>query len=352
MELQGVTLMIKLGRLRELEAGLPAPKFGDSVGTTPILLAQLRSLLALLVGDLATARRQLEEFRRLCLGTRDPQWMEPLHAQEAQIALLEDRPADARDAIRRGIASLEESQEGGRIVRLAWVGLMAEATAAERSRALGEPATEAGAQRLLAEIERARSLPGQWADAPAFEALALAEAGRMRAALGDAAPDPAAWAAAGAAFAALEQPWHAAYAGFRGAEAHVQAGDRAAATPLLREARERADAMGAMPLLEEIDALARRARLAIAEPEGPVAEAEAAPESPAEQLGLTPRELEVLLLVAAGRTNREIGGELFMSEKTASVHVSRILAKLGVGGRVEAAAVAHRLGLTEPAASV
>ena len=106
-------------------------------------------------------------------------------------------------------------------------------------------------------------------------------------------------------------------------------------------------------LLEEIDALARRARLAIAAPESSgAAEPEAADTSPVAQLGLTPRELEVLLLVAAGRTNREIGAELFMSEKTASVHVSRILAKLGVGGRVEAAAVAHRLGLTEPAASV
>ena len=111
--------------------------------------------------------------------------------------------------------------------------------------------------------------------------------------------------------------------------------------------------MGAAPLLGEIDALARRARLAIAEP-GRAAEAppRRPTRAPPTQLGLTPRELEVLLLVAAGRTNREIGAELFMSEKTASVHVSRILAKLGVGGRVEAAAVAHRLGLTEPAASV
>ncbi len=57
----------------------------------------------------------------------------------------------------------------------------------------------------------------------------------------------------------------------------------------------------------------------------------------------------MLLLVAEGRTNREIGAELFMSEKTASVHVSRILAKLEVSGRVEAAAVAHRLGLTATA---
>jgi len=78
--------------------------------------------------------------------------------------------------------------------------------------------------------------------------------------------------------------------------------------------------------------------------------ANSAAPSPVVQLGLTPREHEVLLLVADGRTNREIGAELFMSEKTASVHVSRILAKLGVGGRVEAAAVAHRLGLTETTA--
>jgi DNA-binding CsgD family transcriptional regulator len=63
-------------------------------------------------------------------------------------------------------------------------------------------------------------------------------------------------------------------------------------------------------------------------------------------LGLTPREHEVLLLLAEGHTNREIGERLYMSEKTASVHVSRILAKLEVGGRVEAAAVAHRLGLS------
>ena len=351
MELQGVNLTIKLGRLSELEPGLPAPKFGDAVGTTPILLAELRTRVALLTGDRAEARRQLDELRRLCLGTRDPQWMEPLHAMEAQLALADDRPADARDAVRRGLASIEHSQEGTRVVRLAWIGLMAEATAAERARALAEPASEADAERLLGDIERAREMPGRWAEAPAFEALALAEAGRLRVALGSAAPDPAAWERAVAAFAALEQPWPAAYAGFRAAEAQVQGGDRAAATAVLRAARERAEAMGAVPLLDEIDALARRARLAIAA--GPAeAPDEAADEGPVAQLGLTPRELEVLLLVAAGRTNREIGAELFMSEKTASVHVSRILAKLDVGGRVEAAAVAHRLGLTEPAASV
>jgi DNA-binding CsgD family transcriptional regulator len=62
--------------------------------------------------------------------------------------------------------------------------------------------------------------------------------------------------------------------------------------------------------------------------------------------GLTPREIEVLQLVAEGRSNGEIGSALFISTKTASVHVSNILAKLGVSGRGEAAAVAHRIGLT------
>jgi DNA-binding CsgD family transcriptional regulator len=69
---------------------------------------------------------------------------------------------------------------------------------------------------------------------------------------------------------------------------------------------------------------------------------------PADELarfGLTDREREVLLLLAGGRSNPEIAQALFISPKTASVHVSNILAKLGVGGRVEAAAVVHRLGV-------
>ena len=64
----------------------------------------------------------------------------------------------------------------------------------------------------------------------------------------------------------------------------------------------------------------------------------------ADALGLTPREAEVLALVAAGDTNREIGEALYISEKTASVHVSNILRKLGVTSRVDAAAIAQRLG--------
>jgi DNA-binding NarL/FixJ family response regulator len=74
----------------------------------------------------------------------------------------------------------------------------------------------------------------------------------------------------------------------------------------------------------------------------------APPTTDADRLGLTAREREVLALVAAGRTNRQIGEALFISEKTAGVHVSNILGKLGVASRGEAAAVAHQLGLTGP----
>ncbi len=76
------------------------------------------------------------------------------------------------------------------------------------------------------------------------------------------------------------------------------------------------------------------------------------PPSPAKRpdtFGLSGREREVLGLVAQGRTNREIGERLFISQKTVGVHVGNILAKLEVSGRVEAAAVAIRLGLTERA---
>ena len=76
-----------------------------------------------------------------------------------------------------------------------------------------------------------------------------------------------------------------------------------------------------------------------------------APTPRRDTFGLSNREREVLALIAEGRTNREIGERLFISQKTVGVHVGNILAKLGVSGRVEAAAVAIRLGMTEPAAA-
>ena len=121
---------------------------------------------------------------------------------------------------------------------------------------------------------------------------------------------------------------------------------RQQAETVLWQARQTAVALGAAPLRREIELLAQRGRLRLEEP---VDEAAIPPaSSAAASLGLTQREAAVLALVAQGRTNRQIGETLFITSRTAGVHVSRILAKLGVTGRGEAAAVAHRLGLDKP----
>ena len=103
-----------------------------------------------------------------------------------------------------------------------------------------------------------------------------------------------------------------------------------------------AGAEGHAPLLAQVSTLAGRARIPL-QPAG--ASAASPPARASAPYGLTGRELAVLRLLATGRTNAEIGAELYISPKTAGVHVSSILRKLGVSGRVQAAAVAERAGL-------
>jgi DNA-binding CsgD family transcriptional regulator len=214
----------------------------------------------------------------------------------------------------------------------------------------------------------------------------------VRAATGNTVAD---WETAAAAWRALDHRYRLAVALAGGAEAALAAGDRAVGGTWLREAAELAADLGAAPLAEELTLLATRARLPLPgptiptptpatptpatptpatptpatstpttstvsttsttpAPANPTAASQVAVTAPAVSrgvadagrgLGLTGREVEVLRLVAAGRSNREIGVELFISAKTAGVHVSNILAKLGVGSRTEAAAVAHQLRL-------
>jgi DNA-binding NarL/FixJ family response regulator len=106
-------------------------------------------------------------------------------------------------------------------------------------------------------------------------------------------------------------------------------GAQAEATPLVAAARATATRLGAEPLLDELRLLGRVRPLS----SQPIDDS------------LTPREEEVLALVAAGRSNKEIASRLFISTKTVSVHVSNILAKLGAAGRTEAVAIARRRGL-------
>ncbi|WP_218824617.1 helix-turn-helix transcriptional regulator [Asanoa hainanensis] len=142
------------------------------------------------------------------------------------------------------------------------------------------------------------------------------------------------WTAAVQAWRTDGQPYALARVLVSQAEAAAAAGDRAAAREALEEAGAIAADLDARPLRDEVARLARRVGLRGAVRAGPDI--------------LTARERDVLRLVAAGHSNSRIGAELYLSPKTVSVHVSRIIAKLEVTNRIEAAAVAHRLGLLGP----
>jgi DNA-binding NarL/FixJ family response regulator len=131
-----------------------------------------------------------------------------------------------------------------------------------------------------------------------------------------------------------------AYARLRRAEAML-AGGAAHGDVIadLRAAQEVADRLGAAPLAAAVAAMAVRAGVRLHD--------EAAPVAPAPDV-LTPRERSVLALVADGRTNRQVGAELYISEKTVSVHLSRVMAKLGAGSRTEAVTIAYARGLLDP----
>jgi DNA-binding CsgD family transcriptional regulator len=154
--------------------------------------------------------------------------------------------------------------------------------------------------------------------------------------------DPAAWDFAAVGWAELGTPHRVAYCRYRQAEALLtDPRGRGVAAPLLREAARLA--VEHVPLTAAIDELADRAHLTF----GPVP-AQAHTSRPARLAALTDRELAVLREIALGRTNTQIGAELYISAKTASVHVSNILRKLNVGSRVQAAALAAQLGLLDP----
>lgn len=256
--------------------------------------------------------------------------------------MWERRPADVRPLVDELLRRTPTAMLGWKVAPVLWRGVWAEADLAQVARARRDDAALAGARRAadrwLAVLDQIASIDqDQQVAMPVvgFDGyLALARAERRRLDDEDAA---AVWLAVAARFDELGIVFPAAYGRFRAGEALLRAGDRTAADGVVQQAAAVARSLGAVPLLALIDQLVARGRLGT-ERAGDEAGAD-------DGLGLSTREREVLRLVAAGRTNREIAEELFISPKTASVHVSNILAKLGVSGRVEAAAVAHRVGL-------
>jgi DNA-binding CsgD family transcriptional regulator len=275
-----------------------------------------------------------------------------LDVARAEAALAAGRPAVVRTLVDRAVASVAAGAERGS--SLAWLGALAvqaevDLALAARARADEGAAREAaGRVAVIAALAQREASAARAAWGPRAEAL-LAHVQAEAARLGDSPADRVeGWERAVAAWGAIDRPYSGAYARLRLAEARLAAGAaRAAIAEPLRIAVATLRSLDARPLLARAERLARLAHVeleAVGVERGPGA-ADAGPQDPLATLELTPREREVLRLVAAGWGNARIAEHLAISAKTASVHVSNILGKLGVGNRVEAAALAHRLGV-------
>ena len=341
---EGSEALIKLGRWADADEHLKATvTFTETSGLTAINLQQAMATLEVGRGRLDLAAEHLASARRI-VGRAfvGAQHVGPLYRELAQAAVWQGRHADARAAAATGLSACLGVDGARYAAGLYPVGLRAEADQAERARARHAEHAEADARRVAAELlEGARALVTPWG--PEFAAhLATCEAEWTRV-VGE--PDPERWQTAADAWDKAGQPYPAAYARWRQAEALLtRRGARAAATTAVRSAHRTAEQLGATSLRRELEGLARRARIDLAAP--PAAD-QATPRGAAGPFALTPREREVLALVADGRSNPQIAETLFISVKTADTHVSNILAKLGVTSRGEAAAIAHRGGLVD-----
>ena len=329
-----------MGDWEAARAALP-PRDKRHIGMTLAYVETLRAGIALADGEHDVVRASLDRAADVIQGSREPQflgWFGSLRGE------LERRCGDlsaARAAIDDGLDAIEFcSEDLPRISLLSETGTVIEADAAQRARDLGDEAAE---REAIARAEGFEMRAEACADDVRPVEIARLATVRAHLARARGKADPALDTAAADAWRAVARPYPVAVAHLRRAETLVERGEREDAAAQLADVLAAADSLGAPWLRSEAEGLAGRARLTIPTAgEAPPPAAEGEPDDP---FGLTPRERQVLALVADGATNREIGAQLFMAEKTASVHVSRILAKLDVRSRTEAAAVAHRIGL-------
>ena len=322
-------------------------------------------------------------------SVRDSQLAVPFYLASASFALWRGDHADALRAATRGWELVRGTEDWVLTARMAAMAAEVDAVIeAEARKHKDLPALAAVRERAPIVVTDAEAAVRRHGVAPTIGSRRMADAylatARAFCNRVEGRDDPAAWATVAETWSRLSAPYEVARARWRQAEAQLSEGGqegRAIARRPLLEATGIALELGARPLLREIRELAGRARIKLPErveallgddvpaelavevgaavdrngangvEQSPLVRGVAgtAPDGPARRdtFGLSNREREVLALIAQGRTNREIGERLFIASKTVGVHVGNILAKLGVSGRVEAAAVAIRLGLTE-----
>lgn len=330
--------LLRLARWDEAEQAL-----GELVARNPSGLHEgvCHSHLALLHAERGEHDRSSAHHKQaheVLLDASDSQWLAGMNIAAATNALWQGHPEQALVAVADCLTAVERAERPSMTARLYELGARAHADLAARS-----PGDQAerdkhlqAASAMIARLDsRLEKTPGRPPSVLAARAGCTAEISRITGV--DA---PGAWNRAQQAWEQAGDRYLAAYSQWRRAEASLATGDRRELRDLCREAHDVASALRAAPLAREIAAFAKRARVPLGDPAAGSTTTEGL-----ERLDLTARELEVLQLLAAGKTNREIAGELVISDKTASVHVSHILSKLGVRNRVEAASVAHALGI-------
>jgi DNA-binding CsgD family transcriptional regulator len=323
-------------QLRELDAAVPT-------GTNAWCAARARSELAAGRGDFEAAHDHLARLRTLLATELEAPWQIELANLEVEIALWEGDLAHAIECAHRGTSTvftdaLCADTSGPTDLHLNGMAAAVELAAPAGLRA--QSAHEGALEDAHALEARFR----EWVDAevwgkrPPGDIAIVARQMAAELARIDGHGDAEEWSALAEAWLELRLLPRVAYARWREAELRLTSGDRVEAADAARAAYELADSIGWPWVRDGVADLARRGRLDIKTDDPSLPDA-------AVQLSLTAREVEVLGLLAEGRTNRQIAESLFISTKTASAHVSNLLMKLEVTNRTEAGAAARRLGL-------
>ena len=358
--------LFRIGRWNEATAMVEEALTVRPSGAPAIELRLARCRILVGQGQFQAAEEDLSLVEGLLTETVAPRLQIPLLTLRAGLAMWHAQPERARRFVSTGLdIAADRSDDVWVLAPLLWHGIRAEADLAVAAQAFGRPVDvtvlDALRSRMRAEAARAAGAADAiQASVEGYVQLCEAEASR---ALGE--PDPQIWSRAAATLARNRQPYPVAYAHLRRAEALLGQRTRAAgAIDALTKAAEIARVLGAMPLLSEIETLANRANVTLPGG-GPTVCTDLAArdeflerpaEAPSRQIpmvsdplsALTPRERAVLAELAEGLTNRQIARRLFIAEKTVSVHVSRILAKLGLQTRVQASALMYRVQQAQP----
>ena len=321
-------LLIRSGDYARCETVLSELLDGRVIQGQGLHLHLERAELQLRMGRTAAARGSLEAASAL-REVDEPAVVAAIATVTAELLLQERDHDGCHRTVDEALRRLAGTQDPHFRAELVGIGLRNEAERAGPVPGRNDPAAAERIDRLTAELDG--MAPGtDDVTLAAYRHTARNELVRLK---GSA--DAAAWAAAAALWREAERPHEEAYCLLRQAECHATAKERTKAAAIAAAAREIAARLGAAPVLAEVDALVARTRL------GAAPAPRSAPED--RPYGLTDREHEVLALLGTGATNRQIASRLFISERTVGVHVSRVLHKLQVTNRAQAAAVAAKV---------